>query len=425
MMTNTATPPLLRTWRRWVAFDHCRLLLPQFTFATRADALARLHLLSLDEQAVEPARPGGLVRFGARLWFGAVALRQVAIFFLRYSRYVEAEDGVSRWQQLGDLWHCVWRQNRYARHYYWRKLYLVPFRPLWLENLEHRQLVTLLRRLNRHLPIDEITHKYHFHLCCRRHGLPTPEVLGAWDESGCVLRTTTEPLQADLFLKPASEFGSSGTEPVLWLPQTGRHRLDGKELAWPELLDALSERARAQRRAFVLQPRLRNAPRNAVYGDHDLCNLRIVTGIAPGGAPEALGAFLRLPSRMTTTGYDRTILFAPVDLVTGRLGVGRFREITHGEHRVHPDTKASISGRLLPGWSEMLDLALCAHARIPWMPFVGWDIVDTPQGVMLLEANAYWGGDALQPPGGMTLGETRFPELYLAWFERFHGPVCA
>lgn len=424
MTTTTASLPLLRTWRRWVAFDHCRLLLPQFTFASRNDTLARLHLLSIDEHADEPARPRGLVGLGARLWFALVALRQVAIFFFRYSRYVEAEDGISRWRQLGDLWHCVWRQNRYARHYYWRKLYLVPFRPLWLENLEHRQLVTLLRRLNRHLPIDEITHKYNFHLCCRRHGLPTPDVLGAWDESGRVLHVAPEPVQGDLFLKPTTEFGSTGAEPLVWLPRSERHRLDGRELTWPELLDTLARRARDQRRGYVLQPRLRNAPRNAIYGDHDLCNLRIVTGIAPGGTPEAIGSFLRMPSRVTSAGYNRTILFAPVDLATGRLGVGRFREITRGEHRVHPETQASISGRLLPGFDEMLDLALRAHSKIPWMPFVGWDLIDTPQGVMVLEANAYWGGDALQPPGGITLGETRFPEIYLAWFERFHGPVC-
>jgi hypothetical protein len=53
------------------------------------------------------------------------------------------------------------------------------------------------------------------------------------------------------------------------------------------------------------------------------------------------------------------------------------------------------------------------------MPFVGWDVIDSDQGLMLLEANSNWGGDSAQLPGAPALGETRFPEIYLEWYEHW------
>ena len=117
------------------------------------------------------------------------------------------------------------------------------------------------------------------------------------------------------------------------------------------------------------------------------------------------------------------MLFAAVNITTGCMSAGRLREITSGEFLRHPETRAPIAARRIPGWDEMLALALAAHRTVPWLPFVGWDIVDTEQGVMVLEANAFWGGDALQPSGATPLGRTRFPGIYLAWYDRMHAPA--
>ena len=127
------TPPPLsqaQTWRHAVAFDHCRVLLPQFVFAQHDDVLSRLYQLSLDEG--EPrTQPGSFARFWASLAYPLVALRQAWIYYRRTGSFVKKKYGVSTFRQFRDLWYCAWKQNQSPRHYYWRKLYLVPDRRDW------------------------------------------------------------------------------------------------------------------------------------------------------------------------------------------------------------------------------------------------------------------------------------------------------
>lgn len=406
--------------RRLVAFDHCRVLLPQFTFLRHQDPLSRLHRLALSEpETAACARP--LKVFFARVLFVFVALRQLPRFFLRYGAYVARHHGVARWRQLRDLWYCTWRHNQFSRHYYWRKLFLLPDRESWLEYLEHRQVNTLLDHLNRFLPITRATNKFLFYHHCLSHDLPTPEVLAAWTGLGRLITAVPVPLAQDLFVKPAADYGSVGIIIIPYDPVTRLHRFAQRHLTWLDLLAELARHARTTGKTLILQPRLRNAARSSLFGDTDICNLRIVTAHTPCGSPEPIGAFIRLPSSLTTTGHDRHVLIANVDLGNGNMGTGKFREIMKGEYQFHPDTGSPIAGHCVPEWSQMLALAVRAHRTFPWIPFVGWDIVDTDRGIMLLEANAYWGADALQLPGAVPLGRTRFPEIYLEWFDLFFG----
>ena len=173
---------------------------------------------------------------------------------------------------------------------------------------------------------------------------------------------------------------------------------------------------------MILQRRLFNAERNSLYGEADICNVRLITGLAPGENPVPIGGFVRLPSSMTTTGHDRNIMISSIDIATGRMESGRFRETMLGDFPVHPDTGAPIANRIFPGWREIIDLTVRAHRTYPWIPFIGWDVIDSSDGLILLEANAYWGGDCVQLPGAAPLGDTAFAEIYLKCFEHFYGP---
>ena len=407
-------------WNEWVAFDHARILLPQFVFWKGNDPLSQIYRLSLEEG--EPRKMAGAwARFWTRPAFALVVLRQMWIFYRRTGAFVKSKYGVSALQQFRDMWYCAWNQNQSPRHYYWRKFYLIPDRREWLKNLEHRQVNNLLNHFNRNLPITKVTNKVQFYQHCVKHNLPTSPVLAWWDTRGQLTSTAPAPVAADVFLKPTSDYGSVGIMAIVWNSATKTHRFKGMSLGWSDLLKAIGELAATDGKAMLLQRRLANSERNSIYGDTDICNARVVTGRAPDGEITVIGAFVRLPSSLTTTGHDRNIMIASMDVDTGRMEPGRFRETKLGDYPVHPDTGAPIENRAFAGWDEMRALAIRGHQSYPWMPFIGWDVVDSKDGVILLEANAYWGGDCVQLPGAMPLGETRFAEIYLKNFEKFYG----
>lgn len=409
---------------RLVAFDHCRIPLGHFAFVRRNDEVAQLHRLALAVDPQAPVRVSWFDRLVAYFTYAVISLRQIRKYHSVFGDHVMRGHGISHFRQWRDLWHCMWRQNQCARHYYWRKLFLQPDRTRWLDNLEHRQVNTMLDHLNSHVAARRISHKVQFAEHCRIHGLATPANVAVWDQGGQLLTPAPADPHVDLFMKPMADFGSVGAMPLVRDRIDGRYRLGTTLLSWGDLLETIAAK-HTRRTGYVMQRRLRNSPAAAVYGDDDVCNLRIVTGRPVQGEPVPIAAVVRLPSSFTTQGHDRHVLLATVDLATGRMGPGVFRDIKLPQFTHHPDTGYPITGRLLPRWTEMLTLALAAHRTCPWMPFVGWDVVDSDQGLLLLEANANWGGDSAQLPGAPALGQTPFTGIFLEWFEHFKSARLA
>jgi hypothetical protein len=105
---------------------------------------------------------------------------------------------------------------------------------------------------------------------------------------------------------------------------------------------------------------------------------------------------------------------APVDLETGRVGKAVAKDPRRGSFAAHPDSGGAIEGIVVPCWEEACALATRAHGAFPWLPTVGWDVVVTPGGPIVLEANPNWCVELAQIPSGRPLGETAYPAVYLA-----------
>ncbi|MEM4781998.1 MAG: sugar-transfer associated ATP-grasp domain-containing protein [Halalkalicoccus sp.] len=70
----------------------------------------------------------------------------------------------------------------------------------------------------------------------------------------------------------------------------------------------------------------------------------------------------------------------------------------------HPDTGARIAGVEIPGWEAIREGLLEVAGSVPYVPYVGWDLVITGAGEFeIIEANNYPGMKSLQ----------------------VHGPLCA
>lgn len=78
-----------------------------------------------------------------------------------------------------------------------------------------------------------------------------------------------------------------------------------------------------------------------------------------------------------------------LDPVTGRLGPVRWAVgSTLMRSGTHPETGAPIEGVTVPGWQEAKAMVLRVAEDVPSAPYVGWDVLITPGGAVLIEGNA-------------------------------------
>lgn len=91
-------------------------------------------------------------------------------------------------------------------------------------------------------------------------------------------------------------------------------------------------------------------------------------------------------------------LSAEVDLETGELGeaVAYPDEGRLEWHETHPDSGRRIEGTPIPEWGAVRDHLLGMAETVPYLPYVGWDVVVTDDGFEVIEANNYPGVKSLQ-----------------------------
>jgi len=77
----------------------------------------------------------------------------------------------------------------------------------------------------------------------------------------------------------------------------------------------------------------------------------------------------------------------------------------------HPTTGATIVGRRVPMWDQVLDLAVHAHAVFADQIVVGWDIAVLESGPQLIEGNKGPDLDIIQRTSRGPIGNSRLGVL--------------
>lgn len=124
---------------------------------------------------------------------------------------------------------------------------------------------------------------------------------------------------------------------------------------------------------------------------HDIYPLALnplrVTTIRLGDQIDVLYSFFTVGCKGKTISNDCSggIVF-PIDLVTGRLGIGQGR--ASNGHRSHPDTGAQVEGKYVPDWEKIKEFAREAHRMAPEnLRLIGWDICWSDGELSLIEGN--------------------------------------
>ncbi len=408
-----------RAWRyvRPVTVDYCPVMLPWFPAARGTGDVATLHKLATEFhwRGRWSAVTAACVGIGTLRWpfqFAFDALRA----FRHYSGGVADRYQVSRWSQLKGLVRLGVGANVPALYYYRFRLFdpaNAARAPLYIHAEE---MNVLYPTLSVELPSDvPLRHKEEFFENARRHRLPTAQAIATFASGGVLewyVGSKGELPASDLVLKPVDMACGRGFQRWAHHASSRTWRRGDVELDAPGFLDYCCRQAESHR--HILQSRLANHRGLAPLSGNGLSTIRVVTYRRPGGETGVLMACLRMPTgALQVDNFEAGGIAAPIDLQTGVMGPAVAKDPRKGAFQVHPDSGAPIEGVAVPFFRESIDATLSAHSCFPWMPFVGWDVVVTDEGPLLLEANPDWCVELAQIVMGRPLGETPYPEIFL------------
>jgi hypothetical protein len=272
-----------------------------------------------------------------------------------------------------------------------------------------------------------------FYQHCTKHGLATIPLL-------CLVSAHTVPQYAnvpcatnvaewraalanapdELFIKPVD--GTFGEGAFTTCRTEDRVRFAGRDGTLDDLFGHLKAML-VHERGWLVQPLLRCHPAIAqIMGAHGMGTVRAVTCMVRGQPRLLLGVLkITVGDNVTDNFHHGSTgnLVAPIDLDSGVVGAARGSTRRDWPAMAafsrHPETGHSIEGFIVPGWSEVVALALRSQQSLPSLNSTGWDIAVTADGPLVIETNARYSVDILQVAHQRGLKRDLLRELGTCW----------
>ncbi len=322
----------------------------------------------------------GVVLYSLGFWFGYQGWAQMLRAYLRQAAGTAEQEGIQRLEQIGQLLvavsrgippHCYYGMQLYhvAPAQWWAFVFEHEL-PHWHTVMQGKPSYTTTQRL--------LADKAHFAAYLHEQGLgAVPTLLR--------LKAGAEPPwselfeQRDLFFKPVSASRAEGCFSLRFNRDTKQYSMqDSQGLTTGELRIRPHIQQYLQQRDYLVQPLLFNESAleaqlvlAAGLSSERITTLRIITSSGPAGIDLQLGNLER-----SGPDYKRWKLYA-LNLING-------------------DVEVEGQRIVLPNWPEIVRLVKAAHALCADQLTVGWDVVMTDAGPLVLEGNINWGVQAHQ-----------------------------
>ncbi|MDR8018910.1 sugar-transfer associated ATP-grasp domain-containing protein [Nesterenkonia aerolata] len=311
-------------------------------------------------------------------------------------------------------WETSWDQRRPT---WWRRGFLS--RSVTLYDLEHndpRDYISDVQRYTRtkymvHPDLQEILdNKFSFFLLMNQLGLDsdTVSLLGLYSRGAVHVFPHDDRVPLQEFLDARVEVGSRiFIKPVQgaegrWVRAIRRtpegYVMNGEPTEVSEIR-AWIERLK---RPMLFEAAVAQAPEQAALNPQSTNTIRILTmpDLSRGKEPFILTAVQRIGTAQSNhvDNWTQGGLSAEIDVETGTLS--RAAQLPEDRTPVwfthHPDSGARIKGAQVPHWKATKAMILDAAKRLSFMEYVGWDIIISPNGPVILEANINSGMNVLQ-----------------------------
>ena len=350
-------------------------------------------------------------------------------YFSRFAMAVSRHAKRSLVGQMTDLAR-LWHGGVGPRPYYNLELYR-PERRSWSASALTRYETKggMLRRLHHLCPPSQgsrinLGDKVAYWAYCQKHDLPTPAIFIhahkgklEWLD-GAGTGPDVALLDRDLFVKPRTSRGARGAMAFYWTGPLQYVDKDGRIWSARELLGYLTDNSKRQN--LLLQPMLANNMILAGLADRSLIVFRVVTCMVETGCVLVTHGMLRVLSKLEPEWRGDDEYGAAVDLVSGVLGpMCSDKDLSPDAWSDnHPVTGAPVTGRKIPQWPAIRDLAIAGHEAFGDRFIIGWDIALTPAGPVLVEANSYPDVDFLQRVHRQAIGDSPLGPLLQRRFDQ-------
>ena len=359
----------------------------------------------------------------------AVYLSIAAYLTMRYGAAVKRECGIPVGAQVRHQMHLTFKDGINPKAYYFFELYRDWSATAGAQCVMRREFKQgLLKALHKQRPRIfkgriSLGHKLEYDDHCRRNGLRTPRILAVGRNGALHWRSpTSDAADIDLFLKPEISRGAWG---AFWFKKAGPQlyrSIGGRRMNLKSVLDLAARRAR--RKCQLLQESLSNHACLSGLASDSLIVFRVFTCIDQAGEPVVTHAMLRVLSKLEPSWRGSDEYAAAVDLSTGVLGqMCGDKAYGPGDwYDFHPISGVPVTGRRIENWDGIREIAIAGHRAFTDRMLLGWDIALTPDGPVLVEANAYPDTEFLQRVHKQAIGESPLGALLTHHIARLTTP---
>ncbi|WBL19789.1 sugar-transfer associated ATP-grasp domain-containing protein [Citricoccus sp. NR2] len=306
------------------------------------------------------------------------------------------------------------------RPLWWRKGFLSRSVTLYdLENNDPSEYVSDVQRYTRtkrmvHTALQEILdNKFAFFLLVNQLGLKSDVVplLGLYVRGAVHIFPNDDRLALQKFLQTRLEVNQRvfvkplrGAEGrlvrAITRTETG-YRMNGEDVTVAEIRAWIEE----QKKPMLFERGIVQHEAQAALNPNATNTLRLLTlpDVSNNKEPFIAVAVQRIGTAQSNhvDNWTQGGLSAKIDLETGRLS--RAGQLPDGREQKwfthHPDTGSQIEGAQVPYWEEVRTLITEAAQRLTFMEYIGWDVIISPTGPVILEANINSGMNVLQVHG--------------------------
>lgn len=139
---------------------------------------------------------------------------------------------------------------------------------------------------------------------------------------------------------------------------------------------------------WIVQEKVENSKSISKIYDYCTNSFRILTYFTPKEGAKVIYCILKFGNNKAITDNAHTGgVYVRVDTETGVLFDTAYDENLH-EYKEHPYTKIPFAGEKVEGIKDLVRMAEDLGNKFPDITFVGWDIVLSPEGPVVLEGNS-------------------------------------